>query len=67
MTLYVETPFDVRRSRLLVRHERTFASRTAAGDWVDRVDEPNARIVEATRQRADHVVAVSELPGSALW
>ena len=58
VSMYVDAPSDVRRDRLLVRQERRFGTREAARRWVDEVDGPNARLVEATRSRADHVVAL---------
>ncbi|MGH9269965.1 MAG: nucleoside/nucleotide kinase family protein [Ilumatobacteraceae bacterium] len=58
VTMFVDAPCDVRRDRLLIRQERRFGDREAARRWVDEVDEPNARLVEATRSRADHVVAL---------
>jgi pantothenate kinase len=53
---YVEVDDDVRRGRLARRHEQFGKSADAARAWVDRVDEPNARLVRATRDRADLVV-----------
>ncbi len=58
VSMYVDAPSDVRRDRLLVRQERRFGTPEAARRWVDEVDGPNARLVEATRSRADHVVAL---------
>jgi pantothenate kinase len=52
---YLDTPAAVRRRRLLGRQRRTYG-RDAGADWVARVDEPNAAIVEATRARADRVI-----------
>ncbi len=46
----------VRRERLVARHVE-FGKRPAeARAWVDRVDEANARLIEAVRERADLVV-----------
>ena len=53
---YVEVDDDVRRERLARRHEQFGKSADAARAWVDRVDEPNARLIRATRERADLVV-----------
>jgi pantothenate kinase len=61
-TLYVETSEAVRRRRLLDRHRRTYGSAEAAAQWVERVDEPNARLVEASRHRADAVVHAVDVP-----
>ncbi|MCW2816897.1 MAG: phosphoribulokinase/uridine kinase [Nocardioides sp.] len=48
----------VRRERLVVRHVRFGKSPEEARAWVERVDEPNARLVEAAAVRADRVVEV---------
>ncbi|MEI5676596.1 MULTISPECIES: nucleoside/nucleotide kinase family protein [unclassified Nocardioides] len=46
----------VRRERLVARHVRFGKSPEAAAAWVERVDEPNARLVDAAATRADVVV-----------
>ena len=43
----------VRLPRLVARHEASGKSPTAARAWVERVDEPNAALVETARSRAD--------------
>ena len=53
---FVEVDDDVRRERLVRRHEEFGKSRNAARAWVERVDEPNARLIAATRDSADLVV-----------
>ena len=53
---YLDTPADVRRHRLLERQRRTYGPEAGAA-WVARVDEPNAAVVEATRGRADRIIA----------
>ena len=53
---FLDLPDDVRRERLLARHERHGRSADAARAWVETVDEPNARLVASTRDRADLVV-----------
>jgi len=54
---YVEcTDAAVRLERLLARHVASGKSEQAAMEWVDRVDMPNARLVEQTRARADLVI-----------
>ena len=53
---YRDTPAAVRRRRLLDRQRRTYGSEAGA-DWVRRVDEPNAALVEATRSRADRIIS----------
>ena len=47
---------DVRRARLVRRHERFGKSPDAARAWVERTDEPNARLVATTQELADLVV-----------
>lgn len=56
---YVDLDPDVRRSRLVGRHVRHGRSPEAAEAWVSTTDEPNARLIEATRERADLVVRLS--------
>lgn len=53
---YVEVDPDVRRGRLVDRHVRHGRGAQQARDWVEHTDEPNARLVEACRDRADLVV-----------
>lgn len=54
---YLDVDPALRLERLVARHERHGRDRTAAEAWVARTDEPNARLVEATRDRADLQVA----------
>ncbi|MGF9755021.1 nucleoside/nucleotide kinase family protein [Microvirga sp. 0TCS3.31] len=58
---HVEVDDDVRRERLARRHEQFGKSRDAARAWVDQVDEPNARLISATRATADLVVLLDQL------
>lgn len=53
---YVDIDAPLRRERLVARHRRFGRSEAAARDWVMRIDEPNALLVEATRARADLVL-----------
>jgi len=53
---HLRLPDDVRRERLVARHVASGKSPAAAREWVERVDEPNAALVEAAASRADHVV-----------
>ena len=53
---YVDVDADLRLERLVSRHERHGRTTVAARQWVAITDEPNARLVEATRSRADVVV-----------
>jgi pantothenate kinase len=58
---HVEVDDDVRRERLVRRHEQFGKSPAAARDWVDQVDEPNAALVRGTRHAADLVVTLDSL------
>ncbi len=49
---YVDVDDALRTDRLTRRHERFGRSRQDAVDWVSGTDEPNARLVAATRSRA---------------
>jgi pantothenate kinase len=49
---YLEVDDGLRRQRLLRRHVAHGRSLEAARQWVERTDEPNARLIEATRARA---------------
>lgn len=51
---------DVRRERLVARHVAFGKSRAAAIDWVARVDEPNALLVEAAASEADLVLDLTD-------
>lgn len=55
-TWFVQVEDDVRRERLVRRHEEFGKSAEAARAWVAGVDEPNARLIAATRDTADLVV-----------
>ncbi len=46
----------LRVERLVARHVAFGKSLAAAREWVDRVDEPNAVLVEAAADRADLVL-----------
>lgn len=50
---YVDVDDTLRRQRLVERHIRFGRSREAAVDWVNNTDEPNARLIAATRSKAD--------------
>ncbi|HEY8590074.1 MAG TPA: nucleoside/nucleotide kinase family protein [Naasia sp.] len=45
-----------RRERLVARHIRFGKAPDAAAAWAESVDEPNARLIAATRERADLVI-----------
>ncbi len=53
---FVETDEARRLRRLLARHVEFGKSEDDALRWIERVDEPNARRIRATRSRADLVV-----------
>ena len=50
---YVNTDEALRLQRLVLRHEQFGRSPQAARDWVRDTDEPNARLIERTRDSAD--------------
>jgi pantothenate kinase len=56
---YVDTDDALRRERLVLRHIRFGRTPEAARAWVAHTDEPNARLVAASRDRADHVIVVA--------
>lgn len=58
-TWYLDIGDQLRTSRLLQRHEHYGRTPQAALDWVQASDEPNARLIAATRARADLVVSWS--------
>ena len=49
---YVEVDAALRLQRLVQRHQQFGRSAEAAAAWVAQTDEPNARLIEATRRRA---------------
>ncbi len=53
---YVATPESVREAWLLARHMAFGRSRAEAEAWIAATDAPNARLIAATRGRADLVV-----------
>jgi pantothenate kinase len=50
---YVDVDDEVRRERLVRRHMQFGRDRQAAIDWVENTDEPNARLIASTRDKAD--------------
>jgi pantothenate kinase len=54
---YVEADDELRRERLVARHVQFGKEPEDARRWVDEVDERNAELVRATRDRADLVIA----------
>ena len=55
LSVYLETPTDVRLPALVRRQRSRGLDRDAARDWVSRSDEANAALIATTRDRA-HVV-----------
>jgi pantothenate kinase len=53
---YVDIDDAVREERLLKRHQQFGRSPEAAREWVAGTDAPNARLIAATRVRADFVL-----------
>lgn len=62
VSVYLELDQDVRLRRLIDRHIRFGRTAEAAEEWVQRSDETNARKIEKTKQRADRVLDVEEIP-----
>ncbi|MGN9907030.1 nucleoside/nucleotide kinase family protein [Phytohabitans sp. LJ34] len=60
-TWYVELDEPIRRSRLVARHIEFGKSPEEAARWVSIVDDPNARLIAASRSAADLVVDMSLL------
>lgn len=56
---YVELDEPTRRERLIARHVEFGKAPDEAVHWVSTVDDPNARLIAATRDRADLVVDMS--------
>jgi pantothenate kinase len=50
---YVDVDPDLRRKRLIARHEQFGRSPQAAREWVAQTDDPNAALIEATKTRAE--------------
>ena len=59
---FLDADDDDDRSRLVDRHVRFGKTPTHAEAWVAEVDEPNATLIAATRERADVLVSSSLLP-----
>ena len=53
LCVYVDIPEDVRLQRLTKRHVDFGKSPSDATEWVARVDQANARVIEATKGRAN--------------
>jgi pantothenate kinase len=60
---YVDAHADVRRRRLIDRHMTGGLGAVEAQHWVDTVDEPNARLIAATRSSCDRVLLIREESG----
>ena len=55
-TWFVEIDDEVRVGRLIRRHIAFGKTPEQAAEWVERLDERNARLIAATRDRADLIV-----------
>jgi GrpB-like predicted nucleotidyltransferase (UPF0157 family)/pantothenate kinase len=60
-TWYVELDEEERMRRLVARHVRFGKDPAFARAWIASVDEPNARLIESGRSRADLVVDLDAL------
>ena len=56
LVFFVDVARDIRLSRLIDRHVRFGKSPDAAEAWAFGPDEDNARLIEATASKADHVI-----------
>jgi pantothenate kinase len=56
---YVETPDQVRRTRLIERQLAGGRGAQAARDWVERSDLPNGELVKLSRRNADRVISLA--------
>lgn len=54
-TWFFDVPRDLRLGRLTKRHQQFGRSAQDAANWVKHTDEPNARRIEAKRDKADVV------------
>jgi pantothenate kinase len=52
LSIYVDLPRELRLTRLTDRHVVFGKTPREAHEWVSRVDEPNARLIEATKTTA---------------
>ena len=53
---FLDVPGEVRRPRLVTRHIEFGKSPEEAEAWVERVDDANAGLSDATRDRADRIL-----------
>ncbi len=53
---YLDTPADLARQWIISRHVRGGRCPADAAMWYEQVDGPNAKVIAATRQRADRVL-----------
>ncbi|MET3932481.1 nucleoside/nucleotide kinase family protein [Arthrobacter sp. OAP107] len=54
---FIDTPRELRLARLVERHMLYGMDRAAAEAWANGPDAANARLIEATRSRADRIIA----------
>jgi pantothenate kinase len=59
---YIDVDDALRTDRLTRRHERYGRTREDALEWVAATDEPNARLIAATRPRAKLIFRWDPLP-----
>lgn len=55
---FLDVPEETRTKRLLNRHSRFGKSPEAAAEWVKRVDQPNAELIDAVRSHANLIVRI---------
>jgi len=56
---YCDLAAGLRRRRLLARHREFGKERAEAESWMAAVDDPNAELISATRDRADAVIEMN--------
>ena len=60
LTFFVDVDHDIRLERLITRHIRFGKSPEDARAWSLGPDEANARLIQATAARADHVIRLDD-------
>jgi pantothenate kinase len=61
---HVVTDDGARQERLVQRHVRSGRAEADAREWIGRVDQPNAELVEAAARRADLVLDLTAWTGT---
>jgi pantothenate kinase len=64
---HVRVDEELRTERLVARHVASGKTLAEARDWVERVDAPNAVLVERAATRADAVLDLTHWGGTFPW